>query len=119
MNNDLISKIIDCCKKREAILAQSRSMKEYNKYYDKMCSYMRSLKDNNGEAALLPYLDNSSVSVRFDLALLLYNSFPAVCKNILEEISEMNVESGLPKHLVIVSVAAYNNLKYGIPANFP
>lgn len=119
MNNNLVLKIIDCCKKREAILAQNRSMKDYNRYYDKMCQYMRILIEKNGEDILLTYLDCDSVSIRFDIAILLYNSFPTICKKILEEISEMNVENGLPKHLVIVSIAAYNNLKYGIPADFP
>lgn len=119
MNNDLISKIIDCCKKRESILEQSRSMREYNKYYEKMCNYMRCLIDSKCEGELLPYLNDESISVQFDIAILLYNSFPTHCKKTLEEISVMNVEEGLPKHLIIVTVAAYNNLKYGIPINFP
>lgn len=118
-NDDIITKIINCCQKREAILANSRSMKSYNNYFDKMRKYMRELIENNAEGALLSYLDNDSISTRFDIVILLYNSFPKECRKVLEEISEMNVKNGLPKHLVIVSVAAYNNLKYGIPAEFP
>ena len=119
MNNELISKIIDCCKKREFILEHSQSMREYNKYYDKMCKYMRCLIDSKQECDLLPYINDDSISVRFDIAILLYNSFSSICKKTLEEISELNINNGLPKHLVIVSVSAYNNLKYGIPADFP
>ena len=37
----------------------------------------------------------------------------------LEEISNMTVPTGLPKHLVMISVSAHDNLKYGIPEDFP
>ena len=85
MNNDLVSKIIDCCKKREFILEQKRSMREYNKYYDKMCKYMRYLIDNKCERDLLPYLNDDSIFLRFDIAIILYNSFPAPCKKLLRK----------------------------------
>lgn len=75
-NDDIITKIINCCQKREAILANSRSMKSYNNYFDKMRKYMRELIENNAEGALLSYLDNDSISTMFDIAILLYNSFP-------------------------------------------
>ena len=42
-----------------------------------------------------------------------------LCKKTLDEISNLNVKTGLPKHFVIISVAAYDNLKYGIPKDFP
>lgn len=118
MNNEIAS-VIECCRKRAFILEHSRSMREYNKYYDKMRKYMRSVIDSKRECDLLPYLNDKNISVRFDMAILLYNSYPSICKKTLEEISELNVNNGLPKHLVIVSVAAYNNLKYGIPIDFP
>ena len=38
---------------------------------------------------------------------------------ILQYISELTRANGLPEYFDLVSVAAYNNLKYGIPKDFP
>lgn len=119
MNIGIVQKIIECCKKREEILKQSQSIREYNKYYDKMRKYARCLITDKRQNELLPYLNDNSISIQFDVAILLYNSYPDICKKVLKEISDMSVQNGLPKHLVIISVAAYDNLKYGIPKEFP
>ena len=113
-----VEKVLECCKKRKEILEQNKSIKEYNKYYNKMRKYARSLIDENKQEGLLPYLNAENVSIRFDIAILLYNSYPDLCKKTLDEISNLNVKTGLPKHFVIISVAAYDNLKYGIPKDF-
>lgn len=114
-----IEKVLECCKKRKDILEQNKSIKEYNKYYNKMRKYARSLIDENKQDDLLPYLNDKNVSIRFDIAILLYNSYPDLCEKVLNEISNMNVQTGLPEHFVIISIAAYDNLKYGIPKDFP
>ena len=79
----------------------------------------RCLFDENKQNDLLPYLNDENVSIRFDVAILLYNSYPDICKKVLNELSNMTVQDGLPKQYVVISVAAYDNLKYGIPKDFP
>lgn len=42
-----------------------------------------------------------------------------LCRQKIQEIAEMTIATGLPKHLVIVSVTAICELEYGIPEDFP
>lgn len=119
MKTDYVTQIYELCLKREEILMHGRSMREYNKYYDLIRQFARCLiREGHGDK-LLSYLDKSSVSVKFDIAGILYNSYPEICHKVLKDISEMTVETGLPKQLIMLSVAAYDNLKYGIPKDFP
>lgn len=114
-----VEKIIECFNKRKEILDHNKSIKEYNKYYNKMRKLARCLIDENKQNDLLPYLNDENVSIRFDVAILLYNSYPDICKKVLNELSNMTVQNGLPKQYAVISVAAYDNLKYGIPKAFP
>ena len=114
-----VKKIIECCIKRKEILEHNKPIKEYNKYYNIMRKYARCLIDENKQNELLPYLNDENVSIRFDIAILLYNSYPNICEKVLNELSNMTVQNGLPKHYIIISAAAYDNIKYGIPKDFP
>lgn len=119
-NTDLVSEIIKCCQNREDILAANRrSMSKYNRNLDKMRTLAHQLIAENRQDELLPYLESESVSIREDVACLLYHSYPDLCGKIIQEISDMKVVTGLPKHLAIVAVTASFNLKYGIPEDFP
>ena len=119
MKVDYVQKLIECCQKRELILLQHRSMREYNKYFDKMRKYAKKIIDENRVAELLPYLDDENLFIRYSIACFFYNFYPEQCTKVLEEISNMTVPTGLPKHLVMISVSAHDNLKYGIPKDFP
>lgn len=116
---DCVSEILKCCRERENILANGRSMKMYNRCLDKMTKYARELIDENRQDELLPYLKSESVLVREDVACLLYHCYPDMCEKIIREIADMKVVDGLPKHLAIVAVTAGFNLEYGIPKDFP
>ena len=116
---DNVSKILTCCQKREEILLNGQSMSRYNHYLDKMRKLARELFDENRQDELLPYLKSESVSVREDVACLLYHFYPDLCGKIIREIADMKVVSGLPKHLAIVAVTASFNMKNGIPEDFP
>ena len=119
MKIDYEKKLIDCCKKRDMILKKNLSIKDYNKNYTKMREYARYLIAENNQVVLLPYLESESVSIAFDVAILLFNSYPEKCAEKLKSIAAMNVKEGLPEYYVVVSVAASDNLKYGIPKDFP
>ena len=110
---DYVSKIIECCKKREEILINHEPIWKYNRYYDRMWVYARKLIDENRQEELLPYLDNDSISVRSDIANILSDWYPNQCIKVLREIADMSTVTGLPKHFIILSVAARDGLKYG------
>ncbi len=118
-NADIVSEIIKCCQKREDILAKNGSMSSYNRYLDKMRKLARQIIAENRQDELLPYLKCESISIREDVACLLYHFYPDLCGKIIQEIADMKVVTGLPKHLAIVAVTASFNLKYGIPKDFP
>lgn len=118
-DKDDLSVFIDALKKREEILLKNRSMREYNKYFDIKRECAHNLIEQNRQDELLPYLESDSISIRFDTAGVLFNSYPDKCKEVLREIAEMTVASGLPEQFVILAVTACDNLKYGIPKDFP
>lgn len=119
-STDYVSEILKCCEKREEILEKgSRSMRKYNQCLEKMRALTHELFAENRQDELLPYLESESVSIREDIACLLYNSYPERCRKIIQEISDMKVVDGLPKHLAIVAVMAGFNLEHGIPKDFP
>lgn len=119
-NTDYVPEILKCCEKREKILEKgSRSMRKYNQCFDKMRELARQLFAENRQDELLPYLESESVSVREDIACLLYHFYPDQCRKIIQEIADMTIPNGLPKHLAIVAVGAIDNLKYGIQEDFP
>ncbi len=119
MKTDYIKKMIECCQKIEMILLQHKSDKEYNRYFDKMRKYAKNIIDENRTAELLPYLNSENIFIRYSIASFFYNCYPDQCKKVLEEISAMTVQTGLPEHLIIISLTAHDNLKYGIPKDFP
>lgn len=112
---DCVFEILNCCQKREEILKEGHAISKYNKYYDKIRKYEKILFEENRQSELIPYLYDNSISIRSDIACILFNYYPKICTQVLEEIANMTVENGLPKHLVIISVAAKDTLKYGIP----
>lgn len=114
-----VDEIIKCCSEREQILIRDGSIRNYNKYFDKMRFYARKLINENRQEELLPYLNCDSISFQKDIAGLLYNCYPKLCAQKLQEIANMTTEAGLPKHFILLSVAAKDNLKYGIPKDFP
>ena len=119
MKIDYVQKIIECCQKRESILLHDGSMREYNRYHDKIRKCARALIDENRESELLPYLNDDNLFIRYDIAGVLYNSYPEQCTKVWEEISEMTISTGLPRHLVIISLSAQGNLEYGVPKDYP
>lgn len=118
-SKDDLDMFIDAVKKREEILMKNQSMKKYNKYFDIKVKCARSLIEQNRQAELLPYLKSDSLMMRFDTAGVLFNSYPDKCREVLREISEMTIASGLPEQFVILAVTAHCNLEYGIPKDFP
>lgn len=119
MKVDYVQKIIECCQKRESILLHDGSMREYNRYHDKIRKYARALIDENRASELLPFLNDENLFIRYDIAGVLYNSYPEQCAKVWEEISKMTIPTGLPKHLVIISLSAQGNLEYGVPKDYP
>lgn len=85
-NMNLTSEILKCCYKREDVLKNGLSMTIYNKYFDKMRKSAHILVSEGKQDELLPYLCSESVSIRRDIAGLLYNSYPELCKSIFREI---------------------------------
>lgn len=111
---DYVSKILECCRKREEILINSEPIWKYNRYFDRMRVHARKLIDENRQEELLPYLGSDSISIRSDVANILCDSYPNQCIQVLREIANMSTATGLPKHFVILSVAAQVNLKHGV-----
>ena len=118
-NNDELKLLLDVLKKREQVLINSEPIKKYNRYFDSMRKYARKLIDDERQDEMLPYLDVDSVSIRRDMAGLLYHCYPEKCQKVMEEIANMTVETGLHKCFINVSVSASMALEIGIPKNFP
>ena len=118
-DKDFIPKILNCCQKREEILVKGQLTNKYYRYFNEMRILARKLFAVNGQDELLPYLDTDSISIRADIACLLYNYHHDICDKILREIADMKVEDGLQKYLTIVAETAKFNLKYGISEDFP
>lgn len=79
----------------------------------------RKLIDDNRQEEILPYLYCSSISVQRDVAGLLFNCYPEKCIEVLKNISNMSVQTGLPTHLGDVRLSAIMALETGIPENYP
>ena len=94
-------------------------MKKYNHYFNKMRKLARQLITENRQDELLPYLESESIIVREHIAGILFHFHPQLCTTKLQEIADMTIPTGLPKHLVLVAAEAHNSLKYGIPKDFP
>ena len=119
MKKDDLDYVIEALQKRDEILINDKPVRQYNKYFDKMCKYARKLIDNNRQDELLKFLDSNNVSYRRDVAGLLYNCYPEKCKQVLKEISEMSVRDGLPKYYSDIRISAKMTLEIGIPKDFP
>ena len=118
-NKDLVQEILKCCEKREEILRKDQPISRYNHYFDKMRKLARQLINENRQDELLPYIDSESINIRAEIALILFHFYPEKCTQILQEISDMTIPTGLPRHLVLVAASAHNALKYGIPKEYP
>lgn len=116
---DELTLLLDALKKREQVLIKGQSMRKYNKYFDAMRKYARILIDNNRQDELLPYLESDSISIRCDVAGLLYHCYPERCRQVKQEIADMTVKTGLPFCFINVSVSAAMSLEIGIPKDFP
>lgn len=117
--DDELELLINILFKREQILINGESVKKYNRNFDAMRKYARKLINKNRQEELLPYLESDSVSVRRDVAGLLFHCYPEKCRTVLMEIGEMSVEDGLPKCFINVSLSAKMALEIGIPKDFP
>ena len=85
-------------------------------------NYVERLEEHIDEQTIivmLPYLNDKNLFIRYDIASVLYNSYPEQCMKVLKEISKMTISTGLPKHLVIISLSAQGNLEYGVPKDYP
>ena len=85
--------------KRENILKENLSVARYNRYFDRMSRCAKILKDEKRLDDLLPYLKDDNISVRFDIATLLFSHYKNECTEVLSQIAQMTEENGLPKHL--------------------
>ncbi len=119
MKKDELELLLNALKKREQVLVNGESISKYNRYFDSMRKYARKLIDNNRQDELLVYLDCDSVSIRRDVAGLLYHCYPEKCQRVMKEIADMTVETGLEKCFINVSVSASMALEIGIPKSFP
>lgn len=112
IKKDYVSKIIDCCKKREEILINNESVRKYNYYFDKIRKYERILIAENRQDELLPFLECDSISIRSDIANILFQWYPIQCTKVLQEIANMTTATGLPKHFISLSIAARDSFRY-------
>lgn len=94
-----VSEILYCSWKRENILKENLSVARYNRYFDRMTRCAKILKDEKRLDTLLPYLKDDNISVRFDIATLLFSHYKNECTEVLSQIAQMTEEKGLPKHL--------------------
>lgn len=115
---DCVLEILKYCYKRQEILLGHGSISKYNRYLDKIIKYKYLLMEENRQDELLPYLKSDSISIRSDIAGILFESYPEQCISVMQEIAAMTTETGLPKSLVMLSVAAEVNLKYGVPKDY-
>jgi hypothetical protein len=111
---DNVKKVIEYCTEREKILLNNESVRKYNVYYEKMMKYANYVAEENRQVELLPYLNHESISVKYDIATILYRFYPEKCHQVLLDISKMTINDGIPKRLAMICVAAYDFLKYGI-----
>lgn len=112
-------KLIEALRKHDEILRKNQSSRKYNKHFDIMRSCMRNLISQSQHDRLLPLLESESISVQRDVAGLLFNCYPDKCKEVLQKISNMSVQTGLPKCYINVSISASMALEIGIPKDFP
>ncbi len=118
-DKDDLALLIQVLKKREQILVNEESIKKYNRYFEVMRKYARNLIADNRQEELLPYLECDSVSIRRDVAGLLFHCYPEKCEKVLKKIAGMSIETGLPTCFVNVSISAEMALEVGIPKEFP
>ena len=116
MDDNYTSKILICCEKRNDILVKKQPIKKYNYYFDKMRKYARKLINDNRQDELLPFLNSDCISIKKDIAGLLFNCYPDLCREALKEIADM---TDIPFYYGIVQLGAKDNLKHGIPKDFP
>ena len=119
MRADPVERFIAYSRKREYVLLHNLPVRLYNRYFVQCRKLARTIIDENRAEEMLPYLNGGDLFLRYSAACFFYNCFPEQCRRVLEEISEMTIPTGLPKHLVMISMSAYGNLKYGIPKDFP
>ncbi len=119
MKNDYVQKILACCQKMEGVLLHNLPMWIYNRYFDKSTKYARALIDEGRAAEILPYLHDENLVVRYSFAGHFFHCYPEQCTAVLQELSEMTVATGLPKHLTNISLSARMALEIGIPKDFP
>lgn len=119
MKKDDLEYVLDSAKKREEILINHKPISQHNKYLTIMRKYARKLIEDGRQDELLPYLEDESISIRADIACLLFHFYPDKCTEILQHISNLTRADGLPEYFSWVSMAAHDNLKYGIPKDFP
>lgn len=117
--NDDFEVLIDALKKRDEVLRKNQSIKKYSKYFEIMRKCARNLIAQNRQDELLPYLEDESISIKRDVAGLLFNSYPEKCLKVLQNISNMSMQTGLPKWYINVSISASMALEIGIPIDFP
>lgn len=72
-DKDELALLVNVLIKREQILINGESVKKYNRNFDAMRKYARELINKNRQEELLPYLESDSVSVRRDVAGLLFH----------------------------------------------
>ena len=96
---DDLTLLMEALKKREEILQKGQSVSKYNHYFDRMIQYAKQLIEANRQDEIAPLLESDSISIRFDVAGLLFRYYPDKCTQIFEEISQMSVQTGLPKYL--------------------
>ena len=118
-NKDELELLVNVLLKREQNLINDESVRKYNRNFDNMRKYARELINKNRQEELLPYLESDSVSIRRDVAGLLFHCYPEKCRTVLKEIGEMTVENGLPKCFINVSISAKMALENGVPKDFP
>ena len=116
MKIDDLDYVIDALKKRDEILINDKPVRQYNKYFDKMRKYARKLINDNRQDELLPFLKSDCISIKKDIAGLLFNCYPDLCRETLKEIADM---TDIPVYYGIVQLGAKDNLKHGIPKDFP
>ena len=113
---DYVSKIIECCKKREEILINDEPIWKYNRYFDRMRVYARKLIDENRQEELFPYLESNSICIRSDIAGLLYHCYPEECVDVPTNLAN---QQDVPWCFSMVKLEAIDTLKYGIPKDYP
>lgn len=116
---DELELLIDALKKREEVLINNQSIKKYNKYFDIMRKCARKLIDDNRQEEILPFLLDNSISIQRDVAGILFNCYPEKCSETLQKISNMSVQTGLPKYFSNLRLSAAMALEKGIPKDFP